>query len=70
MQALCFKGNCMGVETGAMLIAILALIWQMHQNNKQAKLNFFTTYTQRYQDIVEKIGSSLAMQYFIAVLRL
>jgi len=42
----------MGVETGAMLIAILALIWQMHQNNKQAKLNFFTTYTQRYQDIV------------------
>jgi len=42
----------MEVETGAMLIAILALVWQMHQNNKQAKLNFFTTYTQRYQDIV------------------
>lgn len=41
----------MELEGGALIVAMLALFWQMHQGNKQSKVHFFTTYTQRYQEI-------------------
>jgi hypothetical protein len=37
------------ISLGAVLVAFGALIWQMRQTNKQARLQNFSTYTQRYE---------------------
>jgi hypothetical protein len=40
------------ISLGAVLVAFGALIWQMRQTNKQARLQNFSTYTQRYENIM------------------
>lgn len=54
----------MQIDTAAMIIAILALVWQIHQSNKQSKMNFFSIYTQRYQDIVINLPIGLESKEF------
>lgn len=54
----------MQIETAAMIIAILALVWQIHQSNKQSKMHFFTIYAQRYQDIVITLPVGLKSNEF------
>ncbi|NTU49692.1 MAG: hypothetical protein HGA87_02145 [Desulfobulbaceae bacterium] len=39
------------ISTGAVIVAIAALAYQIYQSNIQARLQNFTNYTQRYQDI-------------------
>lgn len=40
------------IALGAVLVAIITLIWQVRDNAKQARLQNFTTYTERYQKIM------------------
>ena len=39
------------ISSIALSVAITALVYQMYQSNKQARLQNFSNYTQRYQDI-------------------
>ncbi len=54
----------MQIDTAAMVIAVFALVWQMHQSNKQSKMHFFSIYTQRYQDIVINLPIGLESSEF------
>ncbi len=54
----------MSIETAAMLVAMLGLIWQIYQGNKQSKLHFFTIFTQRYQDIIINLPVNIESDSF------
>ena len=48
----------------AAAIAVSALFWQMHQSNKQSRMQTFLTYTQRYQDVMGSLPAGIESKAF------
>jgi hypothetical protein len=48
----------------AITLSILIFAWQVNQSNKQSKLQNFTHYTQRYQDILVNLPTNINSKNF------
>jgi hypothetical protein len=52
------------ISLTAVVVAILALGWQIRTSNKQSKMQTFLTYTERYQEIVLNLPIGMESEDF------
>ena len=52
------------IAVAAVVVALLALIWQAREASRQARLLTFTSYTERYQQIMLNLPSDIESESF------